>query len=93
MVEGGRQRLQELKDFATDKVSPAKATTKPRSCKDGIQRRKGGRKEVRRIKEYATYTYEDYVQAARRYDIVYGSAEKLYLLAEREVLVSLRSDG
>jgi len=81
-VEGGRQRLKELKAFATDKLSPAKATTKPRSRKDEIQRRKDRKNEVRRIKEYATYTYDDYVQAARRYDIVYGSAEKLYRLAE-----------
>ena len=81
-IEGGRQRLQELKDFATKKPSPAKATTEPRSRKDEIQRHKDRRNEVRRIKEYTTYTYEDYVQAARRYDIVYGSAEKLYRLAE-----------
>jgi hypothetical protein len=82
VVEGGRQRLQELKDFATNKLSPAEATTKPRSRKDEIQRRKDRKNEVQRIKEYAAYTYEDYVQAARRYDIVYGSAEKLYRLAE-----------
>jgi hypothetical protein len=82
VVEGGRQRLQELKDFATNKLSPAEATTKPRPRKGEIQRRKDRKNEVQRIKEYATYTYEDYVQAARRYDIVYGSAEKLYQLAE-----------
>jgi hypothetical protein len=81
-VEGGRQRLKELKAFATDELSPAKATTKPQSRKDEIQRRKDRKNEVQRIKEYATYTYDDYVQAARRYDIVYGSAEKLYRLAE-----------
>ena len=81
-VEGGRQRLQELKDFATNKLGPANATTKPRSRKDEIQRRKDRKNEGQRIKEYATYTYEDYVQAARRYDIVYGNAEKLYRLAE-----------
>jgi hypothetical protein len=81
-VEGGRQRLKELKAFTTDKLSPAKATTKPRSRKDEIQRRKDRKSEAQRIKEYATYTYGDYVQAARRYDIVYGSAEKLYRLAE-----------
>jgi hypothetical protein len=81
-VEGGRQRLKELKAFATGKLSPAKATTKPRSRKDEMQRCKDRKNEVQRIKEYATYTYDDYVQAARRYDIVYGSAEKLYRLAE-----------
>ena len=82
VVEGGRQRLQELKDLATNKLSPAEAITKPRPHKDEIQGRKDRKNEVQRIKEYAAYTYEDYVQAARRYDIVYGSAEKLYRLAE-----------
>jgi hypothetical protein len=81
-VEGGRQRLQEPKDFATNKLGPPKAATRARSNQHERQRRKFRKDEVQRIREYATYTYEDYVQAARRYDIVYGSAEKLYRRAE-----------
>ena len=82
VVEGGRRRLQELKASVGGGHSPAKAARKPRSYKDERQRRKDRKSEAARIKEYASYTYDDYVQAARRYDIVYGSAEKLYQLAE-----------
>jgi hypothetical protein len=82
VIEGGRQRLRELKLAVSGRVHPAKAARKARSHKDERQRKRDRKSEALRIKEYASYTYDDYLQAARRYDIVYGSADKLYQLAE-----------
>jgi hypothetical protein len=82
VIGGGSQRLRELKGTVSGRVSLANATSRPRSQKDERRRRRDRKLEALRIKEYAKYTYDDYVQAARRYDIVYGSAEKLYHLAE-----------
>jgi hypothetical protein len=82
MVGGGRQRLRELKGTVSGRVSPAKRPRKPRSHKDERQKRRDRKAEALRIKEYTSYAYGDYLQAARRYDIVYGSAETLYQLAE-----------
>jgi hypothetical protein len=81
-VEEGLQRLRDFQATVTGKVSPAKGITRSRSKKDERQRRRERKANALRMKEYASYTYDDYVQAARRYDIVYGSAEKLYQLAE-----------
>jgi hypothetical protein len=82
VVDEGLQRLRDFQATVTGKASPAKGVTKSRSKKDERQRRRKRKANALRMKEYASYTYDDYVQAARRYDIVYGSAEKLYQLAE-----------
>jgi hypothetical protein len=63
-------------------IRPAKRIRKSRTKKDERQRRREQKAKIQRIKEYASYTREDYVRAARRYDMVYGSAENLYQLAE-----------
>ena len=84
MAEVGRHRSSELKSAVSAGASPLKVARKPRSQKDERRRRRYRKSEALRVKEYASYTYEDYVQAARRFDIVYGSAEKLYRLAEEK---------
>jgi len=41
-------------------------------------------KDTRKIKEYFEYTANDLCQAARRFDLIYGSKENLYELAEQK---------
>jgi hypothetical protein len=86
---GGYQRLRELKGMFSGRISPSNTARRPRSQKDERRKRRDRKVEALRIKEYVKYTYEDYVQAARRYDIVYGSAEKLYHLAEDQKAMRL----
>jgi hypothetical protein len=82
VVGGGRQRLRELPTRVIGGVGLPKRIRKSRSKRDERQRRRDRKANTLRIKEYANYTPDDYVRAARRYDIVYGSAENLYQLAE-----------
>ena len=84
VAEFQHQRLQELKAAVSGRVCPTKAAKKPRSRKDELQRKKIRRNEALRCRGYASYTYEEYVKAARRFDMVYGSAESLYRLAEEK---------
>ena len=84
MAEVGRRRSSEPKSAVSVGASPLKAARKPRSQKDERQRKRDRKSEALRFKEYACYRYEDYAQAARRFDIIYGSADELYRLAEEK---------
>lgn len=79
--DGEQARQQEPQGDTTSKENVATAPRKWVSKKER-RARKIQRRQSAVIKEYKEYTQYDYEQAARRFDMVYGSAEMLYQLAK-----------
>jgi len=84
MAEEGRQKSRKSKSAVNVKVSPTKPAGHRSQQGERRRKRKERKDKALRSKEYASYSYDDYVQAARRFDIVYGSADRLYELAQEK---------